>query len=181
MKTRFQLAVVALAALAAAAPAAAAPAAAADEARPQFGFGVAVVPTVQPMKTVELYVPIQVAPNLRIEPSLGIAVDNGPSGGTDKRDVTLGVGGFLVKRLGPSLDLQLGGRLKLNFAKVSSPGVSESGVDFLLAGAAGGEFYLMPRFSAGIEGDLGIYSNSKASGDNGGLYTTGLVFLRLYL
>jgi hypothetical protein len=163
-------------------PPAPAPVAVAGD-RPQFGLGIAIVPfgsTLGASSPVELYVPIQLNRDFRLEPSLGLRVDNGPSGGTDHRDITVGVGAFLVRRVSPAVDLQLGGRLKLNLAKVSTTSNSKSGTDLFLGGAVGGEFYLAPHFSLGLEGDLGFFSNSEVSGDDSGLLTTGLAFLRVY-
>jgi hypothetical protein len=85
-----------------------------------------------------------------------------------------------VSRLSPPVDLYYGGRLKLNFASVDDGAADESGVDLILAGALGGEYYLVPRFSVGLEGQLGFFTDSEASGDDSGLFTTGLAFLRLY-
>jgi hypothetical protein len=161
--------------------------AAAQEHRTKIGIGIAIEPletaNLVP-KTIELYLPIQIAPQLRLEPSLGIATSNGPDGGTDTRDFTLGVGLFFVQSVATPVDMYVGGRLKLNFARVESgpPGarVSNSGGDVALAGALGGEYYFVPKFSMGLEGQLGFYSNSSASGDNSGVFTTGLAFLRLY-
>jgi hypothetical protein len=161
----------ALAALALAVPAAA------QDTRTQVGLGIAIVP-LDPLDTVELYVPITIAPQFRLEPSIGITTSDGP--GTDSSDFTLGVGGFYVSKLAPQMDMYAGGRLKLNFASVDSGTTDDSGTDIVLAGALGGEYYFVPRFSLGLEGQLGYYSNSEVSGDDSGLFTTGLAFLRMY-
>jgi len=60
-------------------------------------------------------------------------------------------------------------------------GASRSGTDLFLGAAAGGELYLAPRFSIGLEADLGFFQNSEVSGDDSGLITNGLAFLRVYL
>jgi hypothetical protein len=179
MKPRIQLAVLAMAALSAAIPVTAA----AQEARPLVGVGIAIFPLstgYAGAPTVEVYLPLQIAPTFRLEPSLGIRTSNGPSGGNDTRDLTLGIGGFYIKRLSAHVDACLGGRLKLNFARFSTPGVSDSGTDVVVAGAVGGEYYFVPHFSLGLEANLGYYQNSNVSGDDSGLFTSGLAFLRLY-
>ena len=160
---------------------------AAAQERPTLGLGIGIAPFAVPTvnaatvsRTVELYVPISLAPNLRLEPSLGIASTDQPGNGQDTRDFTLGLGVFYVGRLAPAVDMHLGGRLKLNFAKVSVPGASDDGTDFSLAGALGGEYFLVPRFSLGLEGELGLYQNSSVSGDDDGWFTTGIAFLRVY-
>jgi hypothetical protein len=165
-------------ALALAALALATPALAQDAARPQFGIGIAIVPLDSPGQTIEVYAPINVAPQLRLEPSLGISTSDGP--GNDTSNFTLGLGAFYVSRLAAQLDMYAGGRLKLNFASVDAGTTDDSGTDISLAGALGGEYYLVPRFSLGLEGQLGFFSNSDVSGDDSGLFTTGLAFLRLY-
>ncbi len=156
-------------------------AAAQERSRGQIGLGIAIVPLASQgvPPTVEVYLPIMIAPEIRIEPSLGIFTDD-RAGPNDTRDLTLGIGGFFVKGLAPTIDMYVGGRLKLNFAKVTTPAGSDTGTDVLLAGAVGGEYYFVPRFSIGLEGQLGLYSNSAVSGDNSGFFTTGLAFLRVY-
>jgi hypothetical protein len=146
--------------------------------RGRFGLGISIVP-LEPSPTIELYLPIAVSPQLRLEPSLGIATSDGP-GPSDRADVTAGIGVFVVSRLAAAVDMYAGGRLKLNFASVDDGATDESGIDLALAGAVGGEYYLVPRFSLGLEGQLGFFSDSEASGDDSGLFTTGLAFLRLY-
>jgi outer membrane protein with beta-barrel domain len=161
---------------------------AAAQERPKVGLGIGIAPFAVPTvnaatisRTVELYVPIALAPNLRLEPSLGIASTNQPGNAQDTRDFTLGLGVFYVSRLAPTVDMHMGGRLKLNFAEVSTPALgSDSGTDFSLAAALGGEYYLVPRFSLGLEGELGLYQNSNVSGDDDGWFTTGIAFLRVY-
>jgi hypothetical protein len=173
--------VVALAALALAAPAfAQQQPPPASEHRSQLGIGVSITPSAVVSPTIEVYLPIQVGPALRIEPSLGIATVNQPTGGTDTSDITLGVGVFLQQRVAQPVDLYVGGRLKLNFASVDTGATDDSGTDFIIAAAIGGEYYLVPKFSIGLEGQLGFFSNSDVSGDNSGFFTTGLGFLRVY-
>lgn len=149
--------------------------------RSKIGLGIGIYPAQPGARTVEVYAPIAVTPTFRIEPSVGLLTRNEPPGGTDTRDLTLGVGAFVLKRLSPNLDMYVGGRLKLNFAKVDLGPVSDSGTDLVLLGAAGGEAYLSPRFSLGLEGQLGFYQDSAVSGDDSGLFTAGVAFLRLYL
>jgi hypothetical protein len=171
--------VLAVAALALAAPAAA------QEARPKIGVGVAIDSFAQGGPTVEVYLPIDITPQFRLEPSLGISTRDEPSqlGNADRSDVTVGIGGFVLQRLAAPVDLYFGGRLKLNFASLKPFGApSDSGTDVVIAAAVGGEYYLVPKFSLGLEGQLGYYSNSSAarSGEASGFFTTGLAFLRVY-
>ncbi len=173
-------------ALAIAALALAAPALAQDSTGGTVGIGVSIVPLETGSynaPTVEVYVPIKIAPQLRLEPSFGVQtadrVNNGNN--VDTSDVTLGLGVFFVQRVAAPVDFYAGGRFKLNFAKVDD-GVNEnSGTDVVIAGALGGEYYFVPKFSLGLEAQLGYFSRSDASIDEAdGFFTTGLAFLRLY-
>ncbi len=175
-------------ALALCALALAAPAAAQAQQRSTLGFGVSIVPFANPsfdLPTAELYLPIRVAPAFRLEPSLGIYSHNEPTPGTDTRDITIGVGAFWVKPVVATVDLYVGGRLKLNFAEAKTTAAngattSNSDTDVFIAAALGGEYYLVPQFSLGLEGELGYYDHGAVNGDTSGVFTTGLAFLRLY-
>jgi hypothetical protein len=172
--------VVALAALALSAPAFAQSQQPAGANGGQFGLGISITPDADPAPTIEVYVPFQIAPTLRLEPSLGIATVDAPQGGTDTKDITLGVGLFVTQKVAPAVNIYGGGRLKLNFASFDNGATDDSGTDFILAAAAGGEYFFVPKFSIGLEGQLGFYSQSETSGDNSGFFTTGLGFLRVY-
>lgn len=173
---------VALAALALAAPALAQDTAGRDG---TVGLGVSIVPLegAGTLPTIELYVPIKLAPQLRLEPSIGIQTSDRENNGNnlDTSDVTLGLGVFFVQSVAAPLDFYAGGRLKLNFTSWDDGVNDDSGTDVIIAGALGGEYYLVPKFSLGLEGQLGYYSRSEASYDEAsGFFTTGLAFLRLY-
>ncbi len=184
MLRRFALAFAAFTALTTAGNALAQPATVSAEERPKVGIGVGVFPTdpVLP-RTFEVYVPLNVAPQLRLEPSLGIYTSSNDA--EDTSDVTIGVGVFYVQRLVSTADMYLGGRVKLNFASVSPTGLpSTSGTDLTIAAALGGECFLAPKFSVGLEGQLGFYSLGKVTAPGGdtttGFFTNGLTFLRVY-
>jgi hypothetical protein len=176
-------------AVALAALAFAAPALAQDSGRGTVGLGVSIAPletSGYTAPTVEVYVPIRIAPQLRLEPSFGLrTVDrtqniNEPSI-VDERDLTVGLGVFFVQHLAAPVDFYGGGRLKLNFAKVSNLDGENTGTDVVIAAALGGEYYLASHFSLGLEAQLGYYSRSDASIDEAdGFFTTGLAFLRMY-
>lgn len=178
MKTVTRLAVV-LAALALGTSAHAQAPATASSGRTQLGLGIAIAP-LTPAPTIEVYVPIQIAPNFRLEPSLGISTNDAPTGGTDTSDFTLGIGAFFQNRVAPTVDAYVGGRLKLNRTSFDDGVNDDSGTDVIIAGAIGSEYYFVPKFSIGLEGELGLYQNSEISGDDSGFFTTGLAFLRMY-
>ena len=134
--------------------------------------------------TVEVYVPIAIAPNLRVEPSLGILTADDNTTDVTTRDLTIGVGVFLLQKAAQTADLYVGGRLKLNFANVDTPAGDDSSTDFLLAAAIGGEYYVATRFSLGVEAQLGYYNLGDVSGvssDTSGFFTNGVLFARFYL
>ncbi len=170
-------------ALALSALALAVPASAQQQQRPQLGIGVAIGGTngFAP----EIYVPIRVAPELRIEPSIGILTSD-ISGGTSRSDFVLGVGVFWVKPLAAAADMYLGGRLKLDFAKTDNGVTSESDTNVTIAAALGGEYYLVPHFSLGVEGQLGHYDvgttghYALANASTSGWFTDALLFGRVY-
>lgn len=171
------------AALALAAPASAQQRATASAGR--VGIGISVEPfTKGPdiLPPVEVYLPIAIAPQFRLEPSLGIFTEDqsGPNE-VDRSDITLGIGAFFVNHLAPQVDMYVGGRLKLNFANVDTAAGDDSDTDLILAAALGGEYFFVPKFSLGLEAQLGIYDFGDASGDISGFYTSGLAFLRVYI
>ncbi len=152
--------------------------------RPMLGVGVSFNPFAQVVAlspAVEVYVPIRLAPAFRLEPSLGIFTYD-EDGGDKGRDFTLGIGAFFVKAIAPAADMYAGARLKLNFARFEdgNTGLSNSDTDLVLAGALGGEYYLAPQFSLGLEAQLGLYQRGEVNGDDSGFFTNGLAFLRFY-
>ncbi len=174
-------------ALALAALALAAPAFAQDATGGTVGIGVSIVPLETGSynaPTVEVYVPIKIAPQLRLEPSFGVQTadrDNAAGNNVDTSDVTLGLGVFFVQRVAAPVDFYAGGRFKLNFASVDDGIDENNGTDVIIAGALGGEYYFVPKFSLGLEAQLGYFSRSDASIDEAdGFFTTGLAFLRMY-
>jgi hypothetical protein len=177
----------ALSALALAAPTfaqtAAAPAPAGH--RPMWGIGISVLPfTAGPNvgPTAEIYVPINIAPQFRLEPSLGIFTADPNGDNNNSSNVTIGIGGFWVKPLAQAFDMYAGGRLKLNFSKQQNPAPigDQSDTDVIIAAALGGEYYVVPHFSVGLEGQFGLYALGTVNGDTSGWATTGLAFMRLY-
>jgi hypothetical protein len=119
----------------AAALAVASPAVAQQRQGPRVGLGISVVPIqagLDILPPVEIYVPIAVTPNFRIEPSLGIFTFDGDV--QEQSNVTLGIGAFLVNGLASNVDMYAGGRLKLNFAS------EDDGVD-----DDGGRWRVLPR------------------------------------
>jgi hypothetical protein len=130
---------------------------------------------------VYVLVPIQLAGTLRVEPMVGInTVD---SDGIDASDVTLGAGVLFALSATQQAQLYAGGRLALDLVSWDDGVSDESGVDFRIAGAIGGEYFLAPRFSLGAEADFGYYATSDgnyAIPDASGFYTAGYLVSRFY-
>lgn len=133
------------------------------------------------------FVPMNLAPNLRIEPFIGWAradLDNTPPGAGGQQfspflqgkssDFTLGIGGFLVKPVVSQLQFYVGGRLASQWQSVSdNAGNKAKRRNTLLAAALGGEYLPIPRVALGGELQLGYlwYGDTEFTG--GGVGVTG--------
>ena len=126
-------------------------------------------------------IPMQVAPQLKVEPMVGINTNDQPTGGVDSSTISIGTGVFFTQKAVQQADVYFGGRLMLDFVSADDGVNDESGTNFQLAAAIGGEYYLVPKFSVGIEANLGFYSNADFVGDDSGFFTQGLAIIRFYL
>lgn len=144
------------------------------------------------------FVPINVAPNFRIEPLIGWARQDTDATGKDS-DFTLGIGAFYVQPLAQQLQLYAGGRLGSRWvshkdAAYGAPGTTkDERRDTLLALAAGAEYLPIPRVALGAEFQIGYVSigdttvtsgptGAQASGGGGsGSATQATLFARFYL
>lgn len=164
----------------------------------QFGAGVqGAVPLNTPLS---VYVPIQISPQLRIEPSLGFSTFSMDTAYADAAGTiesgyawNIGVGALFYPVPAQPAGFYLGGRLGLVFSGYSIPNVplpstEVSETDFYLKAILGGEYYLAPKFSVGLEAQLGVtfFGDPSATGQatlNRGLVgwsTSGLVFVRYF-
>lgn len=154
--------------------------------RPQLGLGIGITPLdaggLGP--TIEVYLPINVSPELRLEPSAGVFTNDQRSGGVDSSVVTAGLGAFYVQRVAAPTDVYVGGRAKLHRVTVESALSTETELSFSLAAVVGGEHFLGTNFSLGAEAQLGTYQNGRNYGayaaNDQGYFTTGVGFLRVY-
>jgi hypothetical protein len=154
-----------------------------------------------------LFVPMNLAPNLRVEPFLGWQrsdVDAAPAGvgGSafdppqgKSSDFMLGAGLFYVKPIAAQVQLYVGGRLGLQWQSVQAPSPGTAKAErrnTLLAAALGGEYLLHPRFALGAEamiarvgfGDTEFSGTGGPAVDGGGgsaSATQGTLFARVYL
>lgn len=108
---------------------------------------------------VAIYVPVQVGPNLRIEPWLGFWTwsANGPA---SAYVWDLGVGALWYFMPASPTGLYLGGRLALTFSggeSTTGGGVTTKSTetDFRISGVVGIEHFIAPKFSLGAEAQLG--------------------------
>ncbi|HET9595618.1 MAG TPA: outer membrane beta-barrel protein [Anaeromyxobacteraceae bacterium] len=151
---------------------------------------------------VGLYVPIQVNPQIRIEPVIGFwHVSGSRNAASDGQQIggsatTLGVGGLLYLAPPAPTGFYAGLRLALNLqsADVAAAGgttTTSKETDFSLAPVFGGEYAFAPRFTLGAEFQLPFtwYGNptSETAGasvtsnnDRSGFRTNAVVFLRYF-
>jgi hypothetical protein len=148
------------------------------------------------------FVPINVAPKLRIEPFLGWVrsdIDAAPpgSGGAffaptpsgKSSDFSLGVGGFGVLPIVPTVDLYVGGRLSSEWQYFrDSNGNKWERRNTILAPVFGGEYLPHPRVALGAELMLGLvwfgdtdFPNGTSGAGGTGSFTQGTLFARFYL
>ncbi len=147
---------------------------------------------------VAIYVPIQITPQLRVEPWLGFwtySQNNFPGRNTDmsRHAWDLGVGGLWYFQQASPLGLYLGARLGLTFSGGEiDPGVTFSETDFRILAVTGAEYFIAPRFSVGAEIQLGVTFYGDQSTTTAGVtvtpsrgllswQTNGLVFFRYFL
>lgn len=145
---------------------------------------------------VSIYVPIDVSPQLRIEPSLGFTTFTGaqnvisPSSGYSW---DLAVGGFYLFPQSAGFGMYLGGRLGLSFQGLTSNAgaTKTTETDFFIKAALGGEYHFAPKFSLGAEAQLGVVFFGDQHATTGGVTTVpnrglsgvatnGLLFVRYY-
>jgi opacity protein-like surface antigen len=203
MTSTFRIAAAALAAVALSASASA------QEHRPRVGIGVGLSAfdfnsTVQFLNGFQtavpdsIYVPINVTPNFRLEPQLGILTVTQDTGGagvtsTETSVVSIGLGAFYLVAVAEQLDVYVGGRVvRTTFSQTlktsGAPDDKTEGNDLRVIPALGGEYSLHPRFSIGAEIQLQLVSFGSRTLSSGGsipggtgTQTSGLLFARVYL
>ncbi len=202
-----------IAIVAAAAALSLAPAARAATASPKVGIGVGVEPFnfalgVGQSSTflagnappVSFYVPINIVPQFRIEPSFGYwaaSADKNrlPNGATYRFSATsLGIGGFFVFAPPAPVGFYAGARLTLlwNSSSDVDQGPPQTTTDtketdFFFAPTLGAEYAFSPHFTVGAEVQLPIafYGNPSVAGttvvlDRNGISTNTVIFLRYF-
>lgn len=190
MKLVFRIA--ALAAALGAAPALA------QEKGGRFGIGVGVTDGNLTPGTV-VFVPLNIGPNLRIEPFLSIDrtdIGANPVVADGKySNVGIGAGAFYLARIVPQVQMYVGGRLGFSFESFEEADATPDEWDrrsVILAAALGGEFLPHPRIAVGAEAMLGYvaigdveytpYGNPTIKGGDGSAtQTQGTIFVRMYL
>jgi hypothetical protein len=160
-------------------------------AKPFIGLGAGLGVNLDFMNIV---VPINVAPSLRLEPFVGFAYDRthfdtNVAGATEvesTRDFILGVGGYLLRPVAPNVEMLLGARIGFDFGKdyvkvVSVGSDSTTTTSLLLAAVGGAEYYLSPNFALGVEASLNLTTH-KDDADTRftTVYTQGLATARVY-
>lgn len=151
------------------------------------------------MPSTVVFVPLNLAPNLRIEPYLGIDrfdVDPDPVFANGKASTfSIGAGVFYLSRLAPQVQMYLGGRLGFIFESFEDAGPTPDKADrrdLMLAGVLGGEYLPHPRIALGAEVMLGFLAIGETdftpyggatqnTGGGSATQTQGTVFVRVYL
>jgi hypothetical protein len=171
---------------------------------PKFGLGVGLTRSASdgPDLGTLVFVPINVAPNFRVEPFIGWArsdLDPGvgranlgsPVSGKTS-DFTLGIGAFLVQPIAAQVQLYAGGRLASQWQSFKdNAGDKDARRNTILAAAAGGEYLPVPRVALGGEVQLAYISfgdthfsgpgGSGTAGGGSGSATQATLFARFYL
>jgi hypothetical protein len=143
----------------------------------------------------QLYFPINLTPNFRLEPQIGRVSYKVDEGGGKGALTSLGIGAFYVMPTGQQTQLYLGGRLISSWASQTDAGPTPdktTGRDTILAVAAGGEFLASARFAVGAEAQLMFIAvgdrTLKQFGfpdveiPGGSAFSTqGVLFVRVYL
>jgi opacity protein-like surface antigen len=149
---------------------------------------------------VGIYVPIQIAPNLRLEPLFGywhVSGNRNVLGGNDnsRSATTLGLGALVYLQPVNPTGIYAGARLALNFQSssdvVAGADRDLSETDFAIAPVFGGEYAFAQRFTFGAEVQLPItfYGNVSdkrpsdtvtTNTDRHGIRTNAVVFLRYF-
>jgi hypothetical protein len=175
------------------------------------GFGVGVEPlstqvtsatgaTVSANPPVNLYVPVQITPQLRVEPSVGFwhlgANRNAPGTAVFSQSVwAVGLGGLYYFVPMQPAGIYAGARLGIAFRSqsdaVGNATRDVKATDFSIAPVLGGEYAFSQKFSVGAELQLPItwYGNASTTlnnvtntpnDDRNGFATNGVVFLRYF-
>lgn len=118
--------------------------------------------------------PIDIAPDMRIEPEFGLAYrDNG--GDTDTA-FSFGSGFYLMHQPSANINLYYGGKALIDYTSYDyGNGVDDSTTQLRVGGVFGFEYMFDRHFSAG--GEAGAY---VGFGDATTLHTEGLALLRYY-
>ncbi len=183
----------AAAALALAVPASAQQSTSATPAKVGIGIGF----THGPMSTgTEIFVPINVSPNLRVEPLLGFDSVSLDDYFGKQSETIFGAGLFWVGPLGGQAQLYAGGRLALHWVSQTAAGLNPDKAkrhDTLIGAVLGAEYLPHPRVALGAEGMVGHVfigdtevtdgvtgvKRSAGSGDENA--TQGMLFVRIYI
>ncbi len=145
----------------------------------------------------QLYVPINILPNIRVEPQFGFLTWHDDATGEERSFKSIGTGVFWVLPFGGNADLYVGPRLAFSFFRQREPTGGgtfrkRSATDVFFAAALGGEVAVHPRLSVGAEGQLGYTSlgdvdvtseTGVTTTEPGGSSwaTQGVLFVRVYL
>jgi hypothetical protein len=165
-----------------------------------LGFASAFTANTTALVSPKLYIPIVVAPNVRIEPEIGWVRARNDNDSTSDSAFDLGIGAMFLKSVNQNVDLYGGARLRvvwMRMEQVTGGGGFEKTEqrNFTFAPVIGGEYKPSPWFSVGVEAQLNFIflgneditttapggATVKTTGSGGDAQTlAGLAFLRVY-
>jgi len=143
----------------------------------------------------QIYVPINVSPNLRIEPQFGYLANTDDELDETDSAFTLGAGVLYVMPVAQQTNLYVGGRLTLTWTKdedhAGAALEKTTQRNTAIAPVLGGEYVPSPRFSVGAEAQLVFVSLGDRKIETAGFPTVtfqggstrstqALVFVRVY-
>jgi len=143
----------------------------------------------------QIYVPINVSPNLRIEPQFGYIANTDDEFDETDSSFTLGAGVLYVMPVAQQTNVYVGGRLTLTWTKdedhAGAALVKTTQRSTSIAPVFGGEYVPSPRFSVGAEAQLDFISLGDPKVEITGVptqtfqggstrSTQALVFVRVY-
>ncbi|UCH10361.1 MAG: hypothetical protein JSU61_00250 [Fidelibacterota bacterium] len=137
-----------------------------------------------------VYVPIRIAPRLRLEPSVELSIVSEEELGTTStyNFLDVGAGLFLLSSHAES-NLYAGARIWYTYRRsYFTPSGGEEHKwqrdGFYLVPTIGGEYFLAPTFSLGAEAQLSYHRETGTTDDvkhdRSRIYTNGVIFVRFY-
>jgi hypothetical protein len=113
-----------------------------------------------------IYVPVQVSEGFRLEPFAGYYRNefDSDSGTFGLSGYSVGSGFFRTVPFGERAQAYFGARLSYSYSKYRNVSADETGQGYRVAPVLGGEIFLLPQLSVGVEA-YAYYSDTDIDGD----------------